>query len=266
MPKGATFKVPRLYKAATKVISVVREENGNLEQLVQLYNRKTNTKALAALVSKALDNEGLLDKIIQNSEILVKEANANSWLFRILITELLLGKQRLPVGSKPVQTVLSYGPTLRTEFLRATGKLHKKQKRLKSEPGKEADAECKQDSEPSKEAAAECKQGSSTHNQTRVFGESDDKKQKLNSAMHSKSWCTGAQDYIKLEEDENIQSKSKHKKQPRNKEGLEQLPIDEHISGLKTKKRKHNSRTGGPTQKKQKVKSPIRVHKSRYFE
>jgi hypothetical protein len=258
MPKGATFRVPRLYKAAAKIISVVREENGNLEQLVQLYNKKTNTKALSALVSKTLINEGLLDKIIQNSEILVKETSANPWLFRILITELLLGKQRLPIGSKPVQTVLAYGPTLRTELLRATGKLHKTRKRSKSEPSvKEADPECKQDS--------------STHSQTRVFDKSDDMKQELNSTMHSKSWCTGAQDYIRLEEEASIQSKSKHIKRPKNKQGkqdlgLEQLPNDKQISGLKIKKRKYKVGTHGSTRKKHKVESSTRVRKSRYFE
>lgn len=242
MPNEAKFKVPRLYKAAAKVISVVKEKNGNLEQLVQLYNRKTNTKALAALVSKTLDNEGLLDKIIQNSEILVKEANADHWLFRILIAELLLGKQRLPIGSKPVQTVLAYGPTLRTEFLKETGKLHKMQKRIKSEPGiKEADPECKQDS--------------STHNQTRVFGKRNEKKHKLNSTMHANSSCTGAQDYIKLEEDEDIQSR--HIKQPKNKqkEQNKQLP-SEQISGFKIEKRKHKMRTYGTTQKKHKAEGP----------
>jgi len=252
MANGTKFRVPRLYKAAAKVISVVREENGNLEQLIQLYNRKTNTKALAALVSKTLDNEGVLDKIIQDSDILVKETNADPWLFRILITELLLGKQRLPIGSKPVQTVLAYGPALRTEFLRATGKLHNTQKRFKSEPGiKEADPECKQDS--------------STHNQTRVFGKRNDKKQELNSTMHSNSWCVEAQDYIKLEEDEVIQSK--HIKQPKRKkkkQDKKQLP-SEQISGFKIKKRKHKM-TSGSSQKRHKVEGSISVHKSRYFE
>lgn len=251
MPNEPKFKVPRLYKAAAKITSVVREGNGNLEQLVQLYNGKTNTKALAALVSKTLDNEGLLDKIIRNSEILVKEANADHWLFRILITELLLGKQRLPIGSKPVQTVLAYGPTLRTEFLRETGKLHKTQKRIKTEPGiKEVDPECKQDS--------------STHNQTRVFGKRNDKKHEMNSTMHSNSWCTETQDYIKLEEDKDIPSK--HIKQPKNKKKKQdkQLP-SEHISGCKIKKRKHKI-THGATQKKHKTEGPLSVHKSRYFE
>jgi hypothetical protein len=89
MPSEGTFKVPRLYKAAAKVASVVKEQNGNVAQLVQLYNK--NTK-VAAHVSKTLNNVGLLDKIIKNNEILIKEANANPWLFRILIAELTLGK------------------------------------------------------------------------------------------------------------------------------------------------------------------------------
>jgi hypothetical protein len=52
VPRGATFRVPWLYKAASKVASAVKEKNLNLEQLVQMYNKKTT--ALAALVSKFL--------------------------------------------------------------------------------------------------------------------------------------------------------------------------------------------------------------------
>jgi hypothetical protein len=98
-----------------------------------------------------------------------------------------------------------------------------------------------------------------------VSGKRKDKKHELNSTMHSNSWCTGAQDYIKLEEDENIQSK--HIKQPKNKQKKQdrQLP-SEQISDFKIKKRKHKMRTCGATPKKHKAEDPLSVHKSRYFE
>jgi hypothetical protein len=83
--------------------------------------------------------------------------------------------------------------------------------------------------------------------------------------MHFNSSCKGAQDYIKLEDDEDIQSK--HIKQPKNKRKKQdkQLP-SEQISDIKIKKRKHKMRTCGATQKKHKTEGPLRVHKSRYFE
>ncbi|PNF27870.1 hypothetical protein B7P43_G08293 [Cryptotermes secundus] len=231
MSSGGTFKVPRLYKAAAKVARAVKEQNGNVEQLVQLYNKKTNTKAVAALVYKTLNNEGLLDKIIKNSEILINEANANPWLFRILIAELLLGKQRLPVGSKPVQTVLAYGPTLRTELLKATGKFHNKRNRSKSQPDvKEEDPRFGQESPT----------------QISVSERSEDINPEMNTVMLSKSREGAGQGCIKLEEDENVKSKSKQIKQAKNKQkksykGSEQLPKEEKLSGSKSKKRKHTS-------------------------
>lgn len=232
MPSGGTFKVPRLYKAAAKVASAVKEQNGNVEQLVQLYNKKTNTKAVAALVYKTLNNEGLLDKIIKNSEILINEANANPWLFRILIAELLLGKQRLPVGSKPIQTVLAYGPTLRTELLKATGKFHNKRNRSKSQPDvKEEDPGFGQES-PS--------------TQTSVSERSEDMNPEMNTVMLSTSREGAGQGCIKSEEDENVKSKSKQIKQAKNKQkqsykSSQQLPKEGKLSGSKSKRRKHTT-------------------------
>jgi hypothetical protein len=231
MPPGATFKVPRLYKAAAKVASAVREQNGNLEQLVQLYDKKTNTKAVAALVSKTLNNEGLLDKIIKNSEIPIDEANANPWLFRILIAELLLGKQRLPVGSKPIQTVLAYGPTLRTELLKATGKFHNKKNRSKSQPDvKEEDPGFEQES-PSK------------HNQTSGF-RSEDFNPESNTVMFSESSGETVQGCIKSEEHGHVKSKAKQTKIRKNRQnkyyqGSEQSPKEGKTSSSRGKKRKH---------------------------
>lgn len=251
MTHEATFKVPRLYKAAAKVASVVKENNGNLEQLVQLYNKKTNTKALAALVTKTLNNEGLLDTIIQNSEILTKETNSNPWLFRILIAELLLGKQRLPVGSKPIQTVLAYGPTLRTELLRAKGKLHKKLDTSNSKQGmKGKDPDVKSESP-------------STYNQIKMFKNIEDTNPELNQVMCSKSGRNVMQDYIKLEEDEGVNSKPKQIKQLKNRQKknyqvLEHLPRTDQISALKSKKRKQNTQTDESITKVHKIKKTVK--------
>ena len=131
MSQKVKYKVPRLYKAATKVFKLIKTENRDLEQLTQEYDRKTNTKAIAGLVLKALNNEELLNKIIENSKILVEHPQGDPWLYRILITELLFGKKRLPVGSSPVQIVLSYGPTLKTELIKAQGKYTSKGNKIK---------------------------------------------------------------------------------------------------------------------------------------
>jgi hypothetical protein len=87
-----------------------------------------------------------------------------------------------------------------------------------------------------------------------VFGKRNDKKHELNATMHFNSWRKGAQDRIKLEEDEGIQSK--HIKQPKNKQKKQdkQLP-SEQISGFKIKKRKHKMICGA-TQKKHKAEGP----------
>lgn len=67
-----------------------------------------NTKALYALVVKAIKNGDLLNCIIRCSGFLVKEKRIDPWLARVLITELIWGSKRLPSGSKPCDTVMNY--------------------------------------------------------------------------------------------------------------------------------------------------------------
>jgi hypothetical protein len=232
MPPGATFKVPRLYKAAVKVACTVKEQNGNLEQLVQLYDKKTNTKAVAALVSRTLNNEGLLDKIIKSCGFPINDATSDPWLFRILIAELLLGKQRLPVGSKPVQTVLAYGPTLRTELLKATGRFRNKRNKSKSQPYVKEEDSCFEQELPS------------THNQTSSFGRRGGMKSELNKVKLSESKGKAVQGCAKLKEHVIMKLKSKqtkqHKMKGKKSDGSSvQLPIEEKISSSTSKKRKH---------------------------
>lgn len=66
-----------------------------------------NIQGLYALISKTFHHEDTLERLIKKSKIL-KERKVDPWLIRILITELLFGKQSLSGDSKPVQAVLSY--------------------------------------------------------------------------------------------------------------------------------------------------------------
>ncbi|KAJ9585883.1 hypothetical protein L9F63_020471, partial [Diploptera punctata] len=101
-----SIKVPRIYKAASKIIKSVKE-GGSLKNLIY-DNKHTNIKGLYALVVKTLQKEDVLERLISESKILEKEVRADPWLIRILITELLFGRKKLGGNSKPVQTVLSY--------------------------------------------------------------------------------------------------------------------------------------------------------------
>lgn len=66
-----------------------------------------NIQGLYALITKTFHHQDVLESLIQKSKIL-KDRKVDPWLIRILITELLFGKQSLSGDSKPVQAVLSY--------------------------------------------------------------------------------------------------------------------------------------------------------------
>lgn len=57
-----------------------------------------------------------MDLLLQKIQILSENPRLDPWLTRVLITELLWGKQRLPGLSKPIQTILAYEDTLRKEL------------------------------------------------------------------------------------------------------------------------------------------------------
>lgn len=67
-----------------------------------------NKKAIYALVLEALQHETQIDFLFRKSQILVKEDRLDIWLARILVTELLWGKKKLPGDSKPIKTILGY--------------------------------------------------------------------------------------------------------------------------------------------------------------
>nr|XP_022903667.1 uncharacterized protein LOC111415987 [Onthophagus taurus] len=102
-----SVKVPRLYKTAAKIAKEVVENNGSLKTLI--YDQKhANIKALYALTLNCIKYAKQLDVALNKTEMLTKEPRLDAWLAKVLITELLWGKGRLPPGSKPVETILSY--------------------------------------------------------------------------------------------------------------------------------------------------------------
>jgi len=102
-----SIKVPRLYKRAANIAKRVTEERCGLKELLFNANKHLNIQGLYALISKTFHHEDTLERLIKKSKIL-KERKVDPWLIRILITELLFGKQSLSGDSKPVQAVLSY--------------------------------------------------------------------------------------------------------------------------------------------------------------
>ncbi|PSN34154.1 hypothetical protein C0J52_10045 [Blattella germanica] len=107
-----SIKVPYIYKATSTIVRKVKEERGSLKTLVYNSNKHSNIKGLYALSFKTLEKEDVVNGLIDSSQILVKEKKADPWLVRVLVTELLFGKQSLQGESKPVQVVLSYQDAL----------------------------------------------------------------------------------------------------------------------------------------------------------
>ncbi|XP_074113899.1 nop2/Sun-like domain containing protein 5 isoform X1 [Cotesia typhae] len=114
MPEGFvhSVKVPRIYKTAACTIKKIAEHRASLKELV--YERKhPNIKAIYALAATALQNSSQLTELLEKTEILKKEPRLDHWLARILITELIWGKQSLQSEAKPVLTIRNYENQLR---------------------------------------------------------------------------------------------------------------------------------------------------------
>ncbi|XP_012339483.2 probable 28S rRNA (cytosine-C(5))-methyltransferase [Apis florea] len=117
MPKEFvhSIKVPRLYKSAAKIIQEVREKGGSLKSLI--YNqRHPNKSAIYSLCVKTLQKEGQIDSLINKTNLLINEPRFDAWLAKILITELLWGKNALKTDCKPIKTILAYEQKLREEL------------------------------------------------------------------------------------------------------------------------------------------------------
>ncbi|XP_066584129.1 28S rRNA (cytosine-C(5))-methyltransferase [Prorops nasuta] len=108
-------KVPRIYKVSAKVIKSVREEGGSLKSLI-FEKRHPNVNGIYALTLNTLKRGQELDYLLRKTGILINEPRLDPWLARVLITELLWGKQKLLADCKPINTILSYEKALRDEM------------------------------------------------------------------------------------------------------------------------------------------------------
>lgn len=77
-----------------------------------------NIKALYALVTEALKHWPILEILIDESKILLKEPKFNIWHVRILVTELLFGKKKVDSENEFVQTILTYEKKFRKILLK----------------------------------------------------------------------------------------------------------------------------------------------------
>nr|XP_050844507.1 28S rRNA (cytosine-C(5))-methyltransferase [Vespula vulgaris]XP_050844508.1 28S rRNA (cytosine-C(5))-methyltransferase [Vespula vulgaris] len=114
MSKGFvhSVKVPRLYKIASKIVRDVQENGASLKTLI-FSEKHPNVSGLYALTLNTLQKSDQLNQLINETKILLNEPRFDPWLARILITELIWGKQRLTGNAKPVETVLNYESRLR---------------------------------------------------------------------------------------------------------------------------------------------------------
>ncbi|CAG9766044.1 unnamed protein product [Ceutorhynchus assimilis] len=111
-----SVKVPKLYKCAAKIAQDVAEGAGSIKQLV--YEKTHfNTKALYALVATSFQKSNEIDLLLKRTKLLDIETRLDSWLAKILISELMWGKGQLPnSGAKPIQTILSYEQAFRAHL------------------------------------------------------------------------------------------------------------------------------------------------------
>jgi len=75
-----------------------------------------NLKGTYALITKTIQNNKLLDRLLKKTKLIQENPQLNVWLAKILVTELILGKGKLQGNSKPVQTVLKYSDVLEKQY------------------------------------------------------------------------------------------------------------------------------------------------------
>lgn len=82
--------------------------------------KHADVNKLYAIIGKIMANQGLLTRLIEECEIFKQEPRLDPYLGRILIAEMLIGKQQLNGRSKPVETVLKYETKLRELYAKIT--------------------------------------------------------------------------------------------------------------------------------------------------
>lgn len=115
-----SIKVPTQYKKAAKTLKKCVEEDVSIKNVIFNQVKHADINKLYALIAKILSNQRLLNKVIEDSGLFRSEPRLDPYLGRILVAELLIGKQKLNGDSKPVQTVLKYEVLLRELYSAAT--------------------------------------------------------------------------------------------------------------------------------------------------
>lgn len=64
------------------------------------------------MVTKTLQNGKDIDRILKQTELLIKEPKLDPWLAKVLIAQLLSGRQ-LTAKCKPVETILKYADMIK---------------------------------------------------------------------------------------------------------------------------------------------------------
>ncbi|KAK9891044.1 hypothetical protein WA026_013372 [Henosepilachna vigintioctopunctata] len=106
-----SVSVPRIYKIASKVAKNAKT-GLSLKNLV--YQEKhVNIKAVYALVVETFKREAVIEDLIEKSKLFEKEPRFDPWLAKILICEMLWGKNKMKGDSKPVKTILEYEKLLK---------------------------------------------------------------------------------------------------------------------------------------------------------
>lgn len=115
-----SIKVPTQYKKAAKTLKKCMEEDVSVKHVIYSQVKHADINKLYALIGKIMANQGLLTRIIEDSKLFELEPRLDPYLGRILVAELLIGKQQLNGKSKPVESVLKYEPKLRELYQTAT--------------------------------------------------------------------------------------------------------------------------------------------------
>ncbi|GLH15049.1 uncharacterized protein GBIM_19452 [Gryllus bimaculatus] len=108
-PNQQRQRVPAIYGATAKLLKKVNEGAGLKDALYQINH--PNLRGIYALACKAIQNDELLGTIINETGLL--NERFDPVLAKVLVTELLWGKQELKGGSTPVTLTLEHEKALR---------------------------------------------------------------------------------------------------------------------------------------------------------
>lgn len=129
LKKAHSVKVPSQYKEGAKMLRQIVEEGKSLKSLTY-SNKHIRLGSMVKLLNLVQVHEVQLEEVIKQTKIFEKENHLNPWLGRILISQLLFGRQELNGDSKPVECVRGYAAALK-EALAGSDAKPKEHKEIK---------------------------------------------------------------------------------------------------------------------------------------